>query len=78
MVNYLNATLNDTDVLGGSASSFWDSVSFLPCPAEALANSSLQLYDGVYFGAATWKTIDGGTCSFAPILLTTAHSSHQV
>ncbi|KAI1401921.1 flavin-containing amine oxidoreductase [Hypoxylon fuscum] len=55
MVNYLNATLNDTDVLGGSASSFWDS-----------------LYDGVYFGAATWKTIDGGLSrlpqSFHPLV----------
>ncbi|KAI1380621.1 flavin-containing amine oxidoreductase [Hypoxylon crocopeplum] len=55
MVNYLNATLNDTDVLGGGASSFWDS-----------------LYDGVYFGAATWKTIDGGLSrlpqSFHPLV----------
>lgn len=27
MVNYLNATLNDTDVLGGDATSFWNEVS---------------------------------------------------
>ncbi|KAI8957263.1 flavin-containing amine oxidoreductase-domain containing protein [Daldinia sp. FL1419] len=26
MVNYLNATLNDTDVLGGDATSFWDAI----------------------------------------------------
>lgn len=55
MVNYLNATLNDTDVLGGDATSFWNS-----------------LYDGVYFGAATWKTIDGGLSrlpqSFHPLV----------
>ncbi|KAI2618174.1 flavin-containing amine oxidoreductase [Hypoxylon sp. NC1633] len=55
MVNYLNATLNDTDVLGGDASTFWDS-----------------LYDSVYFGAATWKTIDGGLsrlpASFHPLV----------
>ncbi|KAI1081438.1 flavin-containing amine oxidoreductase-domain containing protein [Whalleya microplaca] len=55
MVNYLNSTLNDTDVLDGDASSFWDS-----------------LYDGVYFGAATWKTIDGGLSrlplSFHPLV----------
>ncbi|KAI1773428.1 flavin-containing amine oxidoreductase [Hypoxylon cercidicola] len=55
MVNYLNATLNDTDVLGGGGDSFWDS-----------------LYDGVYFAAATWKTIDGGLSrlpsSFHPLV----------
>ncbi|KAI0844689.1 flavin-containing amine oxidoreductase-domain containing protein [Daldinia vernicosa] len=55
MVNYLNATLNDTDVLGGDASSFWD-----------------QIYDNVYFGATTWKTIDGGLnrlpASFHPLV----------
>ncbi|XDG04391.1 hypothetical protein ABKA04_004006 [Annulohypoxylon sp. FPYF3050] len=55
MVNYLNASLNDTDVLSGDASSFWDS-----------------LYEGVYFDAATWKTIDGGLSrlptSFHPLV----------
>ncbi|KAI1142565.1 flavin-containing amine oxidoreductase [Hypoxylon sp. FL0543] len=55
MVNHLNASLNDTDMLSGGASSFWDS-----------------LYDGVYFGAATWKTIDGGLSrlpsSFHPLV----------
>ncbi|KAI0164376.1 flavin-containing amine oxidoreductase [Hypoxylon sp. FL1284] len=55
MVNYLNATLNDTDVLSGGAETFWDS-----------------LYDGVYFSAATWKTIDGGLSrlpgSFYPLV----------
>ncbi|KAI1103163.1 flavin-containing amine oxidoreductase-domain containing protein [Jackrogersella minutella] len=55
MVNYLNATLNDTDVLGGGASSFWDSY-----------------YEGMYFDAATWRTIDGGLSrlpsSFHPLV----------
>ncbi|KAL7623166.1 hypothetical protein AAE478_006847 [Parahypoxylon ruwenzoriense] len=55
MVNYLNATLNDTDVLGGGATSFWNSI-----------------YDGVYFGATTWRTIDGGLSrlpqSFHPLV----------
>ncbi|KAI1416268.1 flavin-containing amine oxidoreductase [Hypoxylon sp. FL1857] len=55
MVNHLNASLNDTDVLSGGASSFWDS-----------------LYEGVYFGAATWRTIDGGLSrlpsSFHPLV----------
>jgi hypothetical protein len=43
MVNYLGGSLNDTDVSGGTANTFWDS-----------------LYEGLYFSAATWKTIDGG------------------
>lgn len=45
MVNYLNATLNDTDIVsaGAGADSLWDT-----------------WYDGLYFSAATWKTIDGG------------------
>lgn len=45
MVNYLNANLNDTDVVsnGSPGDSFWDA-----------------LYDGLYFTAAEWKTIDGG------------------
>ncbi|KAK3326101.1 flavin-containing amine oxidoreductase-domain containing protein [Apodospora peruviana] len=43
MVNYLNASLNDTNFLGGGAASFWD-----------------DLYEGMYFSATTWKTIDGG------------------
>ncbi|OTA90512.1 hypothetical protein M434DRAFT_77860, partial [Hypoxylon sp. CO27-5] len=55
MVNHLKASLNDTDVLSGGATSFWDS-----------------LYEGVYFGAATWKTIDGGLSrlpsSFHPLV----------
>ncbi|KAI6090007.1 flavin-containing amine oxidoreductase [Hypoxylon rubiginosum] len=57
LVNYLNGTLNDTDIItgGDGASSFWDS-----------------LYDGVYFSAATWKTIDGGLSrlpsSFHPLV----------
>ncbi|KAI1204655.1 flavin-containing amine oxidoreductase [Annulohypoxylon truncatum] len=55
MVNYLNATLNDTDVLEGGASSFWDT-----------------FYEGVYFNATTWKTIDGGLSrlptSFHPLV----------
>ncbi|KAI1762386.1 flavin-containing amine oxidoreductase [Hypoxylon sp. FL1150] len=57
LVNYLNATLNDTDIVtgGDSASSFWD-----------------FLYHCVYFSAATWKTIDGGLsrlpASFHPLV----------
>ncbi|KAI5860302.1 flavin-containing amine oxidoreductase [Durotheca rogersii] len=55
MVNYLKATLNDTDVLGGGAATFWDAI-----------------YEGVYFGATTWKTIDGGLnrlpLSFHPLV----------
>lgn len=43
MVNYLNATLNSTDVVGGGGTSFWNSV-----------------YEGMYFGASSWRTIDGG------------------
>lgn len=43
MVNYLKGSLNSTDVSGGGAHSFWDS-----------------LYEGMYFQASTWKTIDGG------------------
>lgn len=45
MVNYLNANLNDTDIVsdGSAGSSFWDA-----------------WYDGLYFSAAEWKTIDGG------------------
>lgn len=57
MVNYLNATLNDTDIVsGGSGSgSFWDS-----------------WYEGLYFSAAEWRTIDGGLnrlpASFHPLV----------
>ncbi|KAH8678464.1 L-amino-acid oxidase [Xylariales sp. PMI_506] len=57
MVNYLNATLNDTDVVSGGSidASFWDT-----------------LYDGLYFDAATWQTIDGGLnrlpLSFHPLV----------
>ncbi|ORY71487.1 L-amino acid oxidase [Pseudomassariella vexata] len=57
MVNYLGASLNDTDVVSGGAfgSSFWD-----------------DLYEGMYFEAATWKTIDGGLSrlplSFHPLV----------
>lgn len=57
MVNYLNANLNDTDVVAGTAggASFWD-----------------DWYDGLYFDAAAWKTIDGGLSrlpeSFHPLV----------
>ncbi|KAK0702183.1 flavin-containing amine oxidoreductase [Lasiosphaeris hirsuta] len=55
MVNYLHGSLNDTDVNGGGAGSFWDS-----------------LYEGMYFQAASWKTIDGGLnrlpLSFHPLV----------
>ena len=45
MVNYLKANLNDTDIVsGGDYSS-----SFWD-----------SLYEGMYFSAATWRTIDGG------------------
>lgn len=45
MVNYLKASLNDTDIVssGDGKDSFWDT-----------------LYEGLYFDAASWKTIDGG------------------
>lgn len=57
MVNYLNATLNDTDVVSGGSGgdSFWDS-----------------WYEGLYFDAAEWRTIDGGLtrlpASFHPLV----------
>ncbi|KAI1390008.1 flavin-containing amine oxidoreductase [Hypoxylon trugodes] len=55
MVNYLKASLNDTDVLSGGATSFWDTI-----------------YESVYFGATSWKTIDGGLSrlpeSFHPLV----------
>ncbi|KAI7781487.1 l-amino acid oxidase [Diaporthe eres] len=57
MVNYLRASLNDTDVVsdGNFGVSFWD-----------------ELYDGLYFSAATWATIDGGLnrlpASFHPLV----------
>lgn len=57
MVNYLNANLNDTDIVSGGAGgdSFWDT-----------------WYDGLYFSAASWKTIDGGLsrlpASFHPLV----------
>ncbi|KAJ8129239.1 hypothetical protein O1611_g4393 [Lasiodiplodia mahajangana] len=56
-VNYLGATLNDTNfVTGGDGSaSFWHTV-----------------YDELYFGATTWKTINGGLnrlpLSFHPLV----------
>ncbi|KAK1753643.1 L-amino-acid oxidase [Echria macrotheca] len=43
MVNYLKGSLNDTDMEGAGAGTFWDS-----------------LYEGLYFQASSWKTIDGG------------------
>lgn len=45
MVNYLKASLNDTDIASGGYGglSFWDTI-----------------YEGLYFSAAQWKTIDGG------------------
>ncbi|KUI57332.1 L-amino-acid oxidase [Cytospora mali] len=45
MVNYLKASLNDTDIVsaGSEGLSFWDAI-----------------YEGLYFSAAEWKTIDGG------------------
>lgn len=57
MVNYLRANLNDTDVVSGGN---FD-VSFWD-----------TWYDGLYFSAATWSTIDGGLsripASFHPLV----------
>ncbi|KAI1171092.1 L-amino acid oxidase [Nemania sp. FL0916] len=56
-VNYLGASLNDTDFVtgGDSITSFWNT-----------------LYEGLYFGATTWKTINGGLnrlpLSFHPLV----------
>ncbi|KAI1113246.1 L-amino acid oxidase [Nemania sp. NC0429] len=56
-VNYLGASLNDTDFVtgGDGGNSFWDT-----------------LYEGLYFAATTWKTIDGGLnrlpLSFHPLV----------
>ncbi|KAI0871217.1 L-amino acid oxidase [Hypoxylon argillaceum] len=56
-VNYLGASLNDTDFVtgGDGTSSFWNT-----------------MYEGLYFGATTWKTIDGGLnrlpLSFHPLV----------
>ncbi|KAF4447228.1 L-amino-acid oxidase [Fusarium austroafricanum] len=44
MVNYLKGSLNGTDMIGG-----WDDGSFWD-----------SLYEGLYFSAASYKTIDGG------------------
>lgn len=57
MVNYLKASLNDTDIVSGGdyGSSFWGTV-----------------YDNLYFSAAKWLTIDGGLnrlpLSFHPLV----------
>lgn len=57
MVNYLHANLNDTDVIAGTA----EGDSFWD-----------KWYDGLYFSAATWKTINGGLsrlpASFHPLV----------
>lgn len=75
MVNYLNANLNDTDIIAGTASgdSFWDSwYVVMRSLAENRArrkthyeggaddDAVLSRYDGLYFSAAEWKTINGG------------------
>lgn len=57
MVNYLKASLNDSDVVsaGSDGDSFWDTI-----------------YEGLYFSAAEWRTIDGGLnrlpLSFHPLV----------
>lgn len=57
MVNYLNANLNDTDIVseGSYGDSFWDT-----------------WYEGLYFSASEWRTIDGGLnrlpASFHPVV----------
>lgn len=56
MVNYLNGTLNSTDYLSEA-------------PAMSFWD---ELYEGMYFSAATWRTIDGGLnrlpLSFTPLV----------
>lgn len=57
MVNYLGANLNDTDILSGGAG------------GDSFWDS---WYDGLYFSAAEWTTIDGGLsrlpASFHPLV----------
>ncbi|KAG8158336.1 hypothetical protein KVR01_012097 [Diaporthe batatas] len=57
MVNYLKANLNDTDVVSGGSYA---------------ASFWDDLYEGVYFAAATWATVDGGLsripASFHPLV----------
>ncbi|KAJ2997806.1 hypothetical protein NUW58_g534 [Xylaria curta] len=61
-VNYLGASLNDTNFVTGGydASTFWHA-----------------MYEGLYFGATTWKTIDGGLnrlpLSFHPLVDNNTH-----
>lgn len=45
MVNYLKANLNDTDIVAAGSNAY----SFWD-----------DLYEGLYFSATTWRTIDGG------------------
>lgn len=57
MVNYLHANLNDTDIVSDGAG------------GDSFWDS---WYDGLYFSAAEWKTIDGGLnrlpASFHPLV----------
>ncbi len=75
MVNYLKATLNDTDAIGGgNGDSFWDEVSLRPILDNGRLSNAMQLYDGMYFSATTWRTIDGGKLSLEPVADTWAYS----
>lgn len=77
MVNYLGGSLNDTDVNGGGATSFWhdvrrpsDHVQFTV--STTADENGPQIYDTLYFSAAEWRTIDGGLnrlpLSFHPLV----------
>ncbi len=62
MVNYLGGSLNDTDIQGGTSGSFWGEVS-VPGTSRrrrALLTQRPQIFDNVYFGANSWRTINGG------------------
>ena len=65
LINYLNGTLNSTDLLVGSqvADSFWESVR-IEC-SQCFGSASIlilcgQLTTRMYFSASSFKTIDGG------------------
>lgn len=75
MVNYLGGSLNDTDVIGGDGTSFWHTVSRVNnsyARQEYLTNTTTQIYEGLSFRAASWRTINGGLnrlpLSFHPLV----------
>ncbi|KAK4096316.1 L-amino-acid oxidase-like protein [Parathielavia hyrcaniae] len=65
MVNYLGASLNDTDVRRGGLTSFWE-----------------EIFEGLYFQASEWRTIDGGLNrlpqSFEPLVEKDIHMNRQI